>query len=153
MRINSLLSGYLAGVSTLSSFLTLPDELLYRRPQPESWSAAEIIHHLADAELVNSISIRRIIAEDEPMLRSWDQAEYCRALDYQRRPLLHAVGTISALRHSNVELLAELSDEQWIRTGIHAVAGRMDLRSVVAEAIAHLDEHLSQARAAVNGLP
>jgi len=147
-----MLSGYLAGVSTLASFLTLPDELLYRRPEPDSWSAAEIIHHLADAELVNSMAFRRIIAEDEPMLRSWDEAEYCRALDYSRRPLLHAIGTITALRHANVELLAELSDEQWVRTGIHAVEGRMDLRSVVAEASAHLDEHLSQARSAVNGL-
>lgn len=152
MRINSLLSGYLAGVSSLASFLTLPDSVLYRRPATDSWSAAEIIHHLADVELITSERIRRILTEDEPMLRAWDQASYARVLNYSRRPVLHAVGTVSALRHSNGELLAELSDEQWIRTGIHAEAGRVDLRAVVNEAITHLDDHLTDARSAIHGV-
>jgi len=151
--LNALLTGYLSGVSTLASFLTLPDEVLYQRPRSDSWSAAEVVHHLADAEVAWSELYRRLLVEHEPPVAVWDHERYCEVLRYSQRPLLHAVGTVTALRHANVDLLAAIPAQSWRRTAIHPEQGAMTLRELVLLATQDMAELLAQARRAVNGAP
>src|SRR5512140_959886 len=61
-------------------------ELLDRRPAPDAWSVAEILHHLADTELAMAVDLRRILAEDVPDLLTWDQEAYAEATMYDVRP-------------------------------------------------------------------
>jgi uncharacterized damage-inducible protein DinB len=149
--LNALLTGYLSGVSTLASFLTLPDELLYRRPAPEAWSAGEVIHHLADADIAWSMVFRRVVVERQPAIELWDETRYCERLRYAKRPLLQAISTVTALRHANVDLFASLRPQQWRRTAIHPDAGPMTLRELVLLSTEEMAEGLAQARRAVNG--
>lgn len=151
MPLNALLTGYLSGVSTLATFLTLPDELLYQRPAPEAWSAAEVLHNLADADIAWSVVFRRVVVERQPVIEVWDQARYCERLRYPKRPLLHAVGTVTALRHANVDLFVALRPQQWQRTAIHPDAGSMTLRELVLLSTEEMADGLAQARRAVNG--
>ncbi len=151
MPFDALLTGYLSGVSTLAAFPTLPDELLYRRPAPESWSAAEVIHHMADAELAWSMIYRRLLTERSPAIAAWDERGYSEKLRYLDRPLLHAVGTVTALRHANVDLFVALKPAQWRRTAIHPDQGPMTMRELVLLATEDMAESLAQARRAVNG--
>jgi len=153
VRLNALLTGYLAGVSTLAEFPTLPDELLYRRPAEDAWSAAEVIHHLADAEVFYSVVYRRVLLERQPSLEAWDDQRASGAMHYRERALINAVGTITALRHDNVDMFAALSPAQWRRTAIHPDQGSMSLRELVLMATDYLGDRLSQARRAVNGVP
>lgn len=146
-----MLTGYLSGVSTLAPFLTLPDELLYQRPAPDSWSAAEVIHHLADAELANSALFRRIIVGARPRVEHWDADEYCEVLCYAERPLMHSVGTITALRHANVDLLSVVATDRWRLTATHPEQGPMTLKEVVLMSTQYMADRLAQARRAVNG--
>ena len=43
------------------------DELDFRIAEGE-WTPREVVHHLADSEMTSAIRIRRLIAEDEPVL-------------------------------------------------------------------------------------
>lgn len=151
MHLNALLEGYLSGVSTLATFLALPDEIAYRRPEPQAWSAAEVIHHLADNELAWSLTYRRVLVEHHPPTPTWDSERFAEGLHYPQRPLLHVVGTITALRHANVDLFAAIKPQQWRRAAIHPEQGPMTLKELVLLATMEFEEGLAQARRAVNG--
>lgn len=153
MRVNALLAGYLSGVSTLAEFPPLPDELLFRRPAPEAWSAAEILHGLADAELNWSIGLRSTLLEQRPTFPVPDSAQWPQQLHYDKRPLLSAVATITALRRHTVDLLADIAPQQWRRVALHPGNGPMTLRELVLLATEEFDDGLARARRAVNGSP
>ena len=54
------------------------------RPAPGKWSAREIVHHLADSEMTSAFRLRRLIAEDRPLIQGYDQDEFARRLHYSR---------------------------------------------------------------------
>lgn len=153
MRLNSLLAGYLAGVSTLAEFLALPDEVLLQRPAPTAWSAAEVIHRLADAEIAWAAAYRRVLIEDQPELVVHERDHQRARLRYDKRMLLHSVSTVTALRHGNVDLFAAISTDDWQRRGIHPEQGPMTLRELALTATQEMSDRLAQARRAVNGSP
>src|SRR6476619_6299129 len=40
------------------------------------WSIQQVVCHLADAEFAFADRIRRILAEDEPVLQAWDENKF-----------------------------------------------------------------------------
>lgn len=127
-------------------------ELLDRRPAEDAWSVAEVLHHLADAEMRQSLRLRQMLAEDEPVWPSWDPDAYAAVLGYDERPAADALTLILALRHVNVRLLASMSPELWSRTAVHPVHGVVDVAGWVRIADEHLALHVLQARRAVIGM-
>ena len=59
------------------------DALDFRIAEGE-WTPREVVHHLADSEMTSAIRIRRLIAEDQPLIVGYDQEEFARRLYYQR---------------------------------------------------------------------
>ncbi len=92
-----------------------PEELDVR-PEPKARSAREIIHHMAESELQESMRLRRILAENTPVLHYWDEKLYAERLHYER-PIANSMELFRAAAHSNIELLRSLKDEQWKRAG------------------------------------
>ena len=56
-----------------------PEELI-RRPAPEKWSIAEIVAHLADAELAMGWRSRNMLANPGVALTWWDEAAWAERL-------------------------------------------------------------------------
>ena len=127
-------------------------ELLDRRPAPDSWAVGEVLHHLADAELHETVRLRRMLVEDRPVWEEWDEEAYAASLGYDTRPAADALTLILSLRHVNARLLASLSPEQWARTAMHPAEGEVDVAGWVEVAAAHLKGHVLQARRAVVGM-
>ena len=61
-----------------------PEELI-RRPAPEKWSIAEIVAHLADAELAMGWRLRNMLANPGVALTWWDQAVWAERLGYAQQ--------------------------------------------------------------------
>src|SRR5580658_548798 len=61
-----------------------PEQLL-RRPAPEKWSIAEIVAHLADAELAMGWRLRNMLANPGVALTWRDQAVWAERLGYARQ--------------------------------------------------------------------
>jgi hypothetical protein len=127
-------------------------ELLDRRPGEGSWSVAEVLHHLADAELQQSVRLRQMLASDLPTWEPWDEEVYAAVLGYDVRPAADALTLVLALRHVNVRLLASMSPELWNRTAVHPTQGPVDVAGWVRIADEHLALHVLQARRAVIGM-
>lgn len=127
-------------------------ELLDRRPAPDAWSVGEVLHHLADAELHQSVRLRQMLSEDAPTWAPWDEDAYAATLGYDVRPAADALTLLLSIRHVNVRLLASLSPELWTRTAVHPGQGVVDVAGWVRIANEHLATHVLQARRAVLGM-
>ena len=69
-----------------------PEEL-DARERPGEWSPRQVAHHLGDSEMTSAIRIRRMIAEDNPLLQGYDQELFAEVL-LLRPPNRSVVGSI-----------------------------------------------------------
>jgi len=111
---------------------------------PGKWSIRQIIAHLADAELVGAHRLRQVIAEDNPTLIAFDQDAWTRNLDYARRKPKTSLETFRRIRAENYELLKELPESAYERTGNHSENGAMTLRRLLEGYAQHAESHARQ---------
>ena len=111
---------------------------------PGKWSVRQIIAHLADTELVLAVRMRLIVAQDNPTLTGFDQEAWARNLDYARRKPKQSLETFRRLRAENHELLKDLPEAAFERTGNHTERGRTTLRSLVELVANHAESHARQ---------
>jgi len=111
---------------------------------PGKWSIRQIIAHLADAELVGAHRLRQVIAEDHPTLIAFDQDAWTRNLDYARRKPKTSLETFRRIRAENYELLKELPESAYERTGNHSENGAMTLRRLLEGYAQHAESHARQ---------
>jgi hypothetical protein len=90
-----------------------PEELI-RRPAPEKWSIAEIVAHLADAELAMGWRLRNMLANPGVALTWWDQAVWAERLGYAQQDACLSAGVFRALRESNLRLLESVPRARWV---------------------------------------
>ena len=119
------------------------DAELDARPAPQKWSTREIVHHLADSEMTSAIRLRRLIAEDQPVIHGYDQEEFARRLFYDR-PIAASLDAFRSARATTVELLDRLTPEQWARTGTHTESGAYSVERWLEIYAAHAHGHAEQ---------
>ena len=124
----------------------VPPVQLRRRPADRgAWSAAVVMSHLADAELVYGMRLRLILTEARPLLAAFDQnawAERFGGLDDPR----DALNRWRVLRDANLRLLGSVDDDEWDRTGVHVQRGEMTVADVAGHLVDHDRNHLDQIR-------
>jgi DinB superfamily len=122
---------------------------LDRRP-PTGWTARMIVHHLADSESMAYIRLRRLIAEDDPVIQGYDEPEWARRLHYDR-PIDPSIAVLAAVRTASHQLLTSLSPDEWSRIGTHSESGRYSVEGWLAIYAEHSHEHADQIRRARRG--
>jgi hypothetical protein len=123
------------------------DAELDARPAPGKWSAREIVHHLADSEMTSAIRLRRLLAEDSPLIVGYDQDEFARRLFYDR-PIDASLAAFGWARAATAELLARLDDAHWLRAGTHNEVGPYSVERWLEIYAAHAHNHAEQIRRA-----
>jgi hypothetical protein len=116
-------------------------------PEPGKWSIRQIVAHLADAEIVGTMRLRRVIAENDPKLEAFDQDAWTQNLDYARRKTSQALETFRRIRGENYELLKQLPESAFDRAGIHSERGRLTLKQLLQGYAEHAESHAAQMRA------
>jgi hypothetical protein len=115
-------------------------------PAPGKWNIREMMGHVADAELVYAQRFRQVIAEDNPTLVAFDQDAWARKLDYNRRKPKASLETFRRIRAENYELLKDLPETAFERTGNHTENGTMTLRRLLELMAGHAESHARQAQ-------
>jgi hypothetical protein len=143
--LRALLERYRRGPEVLAMVLTgVFGEEEDFVPAPGKWSARQIVAHLADAELVGAHRMRQVIAEDNPTLIAYDQDAWTRNLDYARRKPKQSLESFRRIRAENYELLKELPESAFERTGNHSENGPMTLRRLLEGYAEHAESHARQ---------
>ena len=113
-------------------------------PAPEKWTIRQIARHLADSEMVGAYRFRSVIAEDNPVLRVYDEKAWAQKLDYAVRKPAQSLEQFRRMRADNYELLKDLAPETFDRTGTHSERGPMTLRQIVEMYADHAESHARQ---------
>ncbi len=143
-----LIAEYQAGYGEVVKALEGATEAeLDRRPAPEKWSSREIVHHLADSEMTSAIRLRRLIAEDQPVIQGYDEAEYARRLHYDR-PIEASLQAFGAARACTVPFLERLTPAEWDRVGTHSESGAYSVDKWLQIYAVHAHNHADQIRRA-----
>ena len=119
------------------------------RPADGGWTARETVHHIADSETTSAIRLRRLIAEDQPAIIGYDGDEFARRLYYGSRPVESALAVITAARTSTAEILDQLTEAEWARTGTHNEHPSYGVSEWLEIYAAHCHEHAEQVAAAL----
>jgi uncharacterized damage-inducible protein DinB len=117
---------------------------LTRRPEPNKWSIAEILAHLADAELVGSWRMRLIIGSNGVPIQAFDQDVWAETFTYSRRDPTVSLETLRVLRENNLRMLKALPKELWENYGMHQERGKETIAHIVRMFAGHDLNHLAQ---------
>ena len=136
--------------AVLDAVAGITEEALDRPPAtPDEWTARQIVHHLADSETISAYRLRRLIAEDDPLIEGYDEPRYARILFYDRRPIGPSLDALGAARATTLQILELLSEDQWARTGRHSESGPYGVETWLRIYAAHAHEHADQIRQAI----
>jgi uncharacterized damage-inducible protein DinB len=122
----------------------LSKKQLTQRPEPGKWSIAEILAHLADAELVGGWRMRLISGSNGVPLQPFDQDVWAETFAYSRRDPAASLETFRVLRESNLAMLKALPKNLWENYGMHQERGKETLAHIVRMFAGHDLNHLAQ---------
>ena len=149
-RRSQLLEQYAAGYDEVIAALDDVGDRLDATPSDGGWTPRQIAHHLGDSEITSAIRLRRLLAEDDPVIPAYDEEAFARRLHYER-PIEPSLQAFQAARATNLALLAALDEDEWRRTGRHSDSGAYSVETWLEIYAAHGHEHAEQMRAAVRG--
>lgn len=120
--------------------LTQADLLAF--PIPNTWSIQQIVIHVADADCVLMDRMKRVIAEDNPPLVSFNETLWAQRLHMEQQSAADAVETVRLVRRQIGRILRAIPDSDFDRIGTHSEAGPLSLKTLVEKATGHLVHHL-----------
>jgi hypothetical protein len=111
-------------------------------PAPGKWSAAEIICHLADCELVFAFRLRQTLTVDGPTIQPFDQEKW--AASYGGIAASEALEVFTSLRGWNRRLIAGALPGAASRPVTHPERGTMTFLTLVETMAGHDLNHMVQ---------
>jgi len=148
-----LIAQYTAGYDEVARALQgFPAAGLTAHPVAGKWSAAEIVHHLADSESVSAQRLRKLLTEEHAVIHAYDQEAWAVKLRYNQRELTPALEAFRAARATTVQLLPGMSEADWAREGWHTESGRYSAETWLRIYAAHAHNHAAQLRQLKNSL-
>jgi hypothetical protein len=130
------------------------ERLLHRKPEPDAWSAQEILAHLRACAEVWGRSIERMLAEDHPTIRYVSPRGWIKKTDYLQQDFEGSLKAFSQRRAELVKTLGGLAPGDWLRgaTFTATTLGREATVISYARRIAdHETGHLDQIQRTVKG--
>jgi hypothetical protein len=119
---------------------------LRERPATDKWSVAELLAHLAEAEIGCSWRYRQMIEHSGCPLSPYDQELWNVLGDYPSRSPEESLHLFRLLREANLRMFQRLTPEQWQRYGIHAERGEMTVEDLAKQIAGHDLNHVEQIR-------
>ena len=141
--IDKYAAGYDEIVRALDGF---PADSLTEHPISGKWSAAEIVHHLADSEMTSALRLRRLLVEEKPVIQGYDQDQYATVFKYNDREIAPALDAFRGARATTVQVLERMIETDWQREGTHTESGKYTAEDWLEIYAEHAHGHADQIR-------
>jgi uncharacterized damage-inducible protein DinB len=152
----ALIDELLSGLGALRRAVAdLTPEQWTARPVAGRWSTLEVVCHLVDSEQAWCHRMKRVIAEDRPLLIGYDETRFTAALGYHDRDSAEELELLERQRRQMAAVLGRLPETAWSRQGVHSERGLVTLAEMVrleSEHVFHHLRHVQDKRRAL-GLP
>jgi len=133
--------------AVLDALEGITEEELDRRPGSDDWTPREVVHHLADSEMTSAIRLRRLLAEEHPVIYGYDEKAFAKRFTLGR-PVEASLAAFDAARTTTAEILASLTEADWGRTGWHNESGPYGVETWLRIYASHGHDHAEQIRKA-----
>lgn len=120
------------------------EQALAARGGDEGWSIVEVVCHLRDAEEEALSRVRLMRGTVHPVIVAYDQERWARERNYAEASLREALASFSSFRAQHAAELAQLSPEQWERSGQHEEQGDITISSHTLHIVSHDAVHTAQ---------
>lgn len=117
------------------------------RGRDGEWTPRQIVHHLADAEMIGAIRIRRLLAETPAPIHGYDEKAFAEALT-RDRPIEPSLQAFRWVRETTFQLLESLDEGDWQRAGEHDERGRYTAEDWLVLYAPHAHDHAEQIKRA-----
>ena len=119
-------------------------EQALNRSNGDEWSAAFIIHHIADAEMQFGVRYANALAEENPTIVPFDEEKFPVGLGYSNRSVDISLQSLRATHAMNYEILKNARDSDWQRISTHPQRGPVTLLQLVTLSANHIEGHIEQ---------
>lgn len=126
---------------TLSFLRGLSEEQAASRYAPDKWSLKEVVGHMLDTERIFGHRAFRFARNDQTALPGFEQDDYVRAGNFDKRRMSDLVDEFEQVRRANLCLLRSLDNEAWLRRGI-ASDNEVSVRALAYILAGHETHHL-----------
>lgn len=156
LTIEQLLSKLAATPPRLAALTAgLAPAQLRTAPNPEEWSANEVLAHLRACADVWGGCIATILAQDTPTLRAVNPRTWIQKTDYLDLDFRPSLGAFATQRAELLAVLEPLPPEGWSRAATVTGAGKPLMRTVLSYAqwlVDHERPHVKQIERIVNAI-
>lgn len=142
--IRAALERYAKGPDALAAAVKgLSPAHLDALPIPGTWSIRQIVVHLLDSDLAATHRMRRIVAEDLPLIIAYDETAFASRLAYERADIALVLRLFADTRRFTRDWLDTLPPDAFARAGVHNHRGKVTLADIVRMYADHVDHHLA----------
>lgn len=120
----------------------LNDEQLDTPYRPDGWTVRQVVHHLADASLNQYTRFKLALTEDNPTIKAFEEDPWA-ALADSKLPIASSIALADGLYERWNAFLRAMSANDFARTFVHPVNGRMDLNILLAICVWHGKHHIA----------
>jgi uncharacterized damage-inducible protein DinB len=138
-----LLEKSMVTLRTILSPVSQADATTYR-DGADGWTTLEIVRHLLDYEEIFYERFQVVLNEESPTFIGYDVDALAQERAYNQQQLAASVEELAAARERSLALFRSLSDEQWLREGVHPSYGRMNLQRILIQTAHHQMDHIEQ---------
>lgn len=149
------LLGYQEGADPIALLAATPKKLarllkgftkrtLQKRTTPDRWSVAEILGHLADAELVFGYRLRFILGASGTAVQAFDQNVWADFSQYGKQDPAFSLESFRVQREHNLRLLRLVPPEMFACFGMHEERGKETVTRLLEMEAGHDVNHTRQ---------
>ena len=120
----------------------LTDDESAFRYAPDKWSIKDLVGHLCDAERVFTYRLLRIGRGDTTPLSGFEESDYARAAQADRRHFGELLAEWSVVRAATVALATSLPEKDWSNIGTSHGAPT-SARALLYIVLGHTEHHLA----------
>lgn len=117
---------------------------LTRKPAADKWSIAQIMAHLADAELVIGWRLRQVLSSNGTTIQPFAQDVWADIFQYENSDPRQSLDIFRTLRTANLALLKRVPKDLWNNYGMHQERGKETVTHIVQMIAGHDLNHLRQ---------
>jgi hypothetical protein len=110
------------------------------------WSAAYVVHHVADGELHFASRYLHAIGDISPSIQPFDEEAYPERVNYAKRQVKTSLAAIVGIRAMVSEVFTNATDADWDKLSNHPELGPITLSELFEKADSHLVGHTQQLR-------
>lgn len=142
--LTSLLAQYQSDFEKIVLMVESASESQMAAKADGEWSAAFILHHLADADVHFHARYLFCLTETNPTISPFDEELYEAGTKYADRNYKASLGAIKGLNPLTTNLLSVAIEESFNRISTHPVAGEMTLLDIFTMGANHRHGHVEQ---------